>query len=159
MTDLLSNVREDGDCLVWLGACANGHPAHSVNGRAALVRRTLWEATHGPIEPGRIIRCTCGTPKCVNPDHLEKTTHKKLAKQLGALGVMSGPVRSAKIAAVKRAGPQSKLTEADVLRIRSSDETGVALARELGVNPGTISSIRRGTHRRDFSSPWKGLTA
>lgn len=157
MTDLLENTREDGDCMIWLGACCNGHPAHGSKGKIVMVRRTLWEQVHGPIERGRIIRCACETPKCVNPDHLTKTTRQRLAKQLGALGLMSGPVRSAKIAAVKRAGPQAKLTDADVKRIRYGSETGAALARELGVSPGTVSGIRRGQQRREFSSPWAGL--
>lgn len=156
---LLANARDDGGCLIWLGACCNKHPAHRVDGKTRLVRRTLFTDLVGPIEPGKIIRATCETPKCIQPEHLEKTTYRRLAKELGARGVMSGPKRSAKIAAAKRAGTQAKLTQADVARIRHGNETGVQLARELGVNERTVSKIRRGLVWRDFSSPWAGLVA
>lgn len=38
---------------------------------------------------------------------------------------------------------QAKLIEADILDIRNSKESGVALARRYDLNPGTISRIRR----------------
>lgn len=153
------HVKDDAGCLVWTSSCSNGHPSRTVDGKTRLVRRELWERVHGPIKPGHIIRCTCETPKCIDPDHCEQTTYKKLGQQLGALGVMSGPVRSAKIAATKRAGPQAKITDADVHRIVYGTETLATLARELNINQGTVSKIRRRTCRRDFSSPWAGLGA
>lgn len=157
--ELLSLAVEDGDCLIWTRGCSNGHPATKVNGKNVLVRRAIWEDMNGPIEPGKILRCTCGSKKCINPEHTEKTTYQRLAKQLGAIGVMSGPVRSAKIAATKRAGPTAKLTDSDVARIRSSNETGRVLALELGVNEKTISRVRLGQVRKDYRSPWGGLLA
>lgn len=156
---LLRLAVEDGDCLIWTMSCANGHPSVRINGKVVLVRRAIWEDMHGPIEPGKILRCTCGSPKCINPEHTVKTTYQRLAKELGAIGVMSGPVRSAKIAATKRAGPTAKLTDADVVRIRTGNETGVALALELGVNEATISRVRLGKVRKDYRSPWGGLLA
>ena len=156
---LLANTQEDGDCLIWLGGCCNGHPAHRSGTKTALVRRTLWTQLRGPIEPGKIIRRTCETQICVNPEHLEKTTYKRLGLQLGALGHMSSQTRSAAIARAKRAGPQAKLTDADVARIRTGDEPPAELAKALGVHAGTVYKIRSGTHRRDFSSPWQGLGA
>jgi hypothetical protein len=158
-TQLLGNTIEDGDCLIWLGGCCNGHPAHRSGTQTALVRRTLWTELRGPIEPGKIIRCTCNRHRFVNIAHAEKTTYKRLGTQLGALGYMSGPVRSAAIARAKRAGPQAKLTDADVLRIRNGDEQPDQLAKALAIHIGTVYRIRRGTHRRDFSSPWMGLGA
>jgi hypothetical protein len=152
-------VKDDAGCLVWTGSCCNGHPSRTVDGKTRLVRRELWEQVHGPIKPGHIIRCTCETPKCINIDCCEQTTYKKLGQQLGALGVMSGPVRSARIATAKRAGPQAKLTDADVQRIRNGTETLETLARELHINKGTAGRIRRRECRRDFSSPWAGLGA
>lgn len=150
---LLSNTDDDAGCRVWRGGCANGHPAHGKQ----LVRRTLWVELHGPIEPGKIIRCTCGTPKCIEPEHLEKTTFRKLCKELGAQGVMSGQKRSAAIARAKRKGPQAKITDADVRRIRYGNELLRDLAADLGINQGTVSKIRLGKVRKDFTSPWSGL--
>jgi hypothetical protein len=151
-------VVEDVDCLRWAGACvANGHP---VTGRSTLVRRLVWAELNGPIPPGKIIRCTCETPKCVAPEHLELTTYKKLSTELGALGVMSGPVRSARIAAVKRAGKQAKVSQDDVRAIRESDEPGTVLAARHGISESTVSKYRLHHCRKEFSAnPWSQLSS
>lgn len=156
-----ANTVEDGDCLRWTGACCNGHPGmRGENGKTVLVRRELWQAKHGPIPAGKILRCTCGTPKCVQIEHCTLTTYKRLALQLGAIGVMSGPVRSAKIAAAKRAGKQAKVTQEDVRAIRASDEPVAVLAGRYGVAEATISKYRLGQMRREFeANPWQGLGA
>jgi hypothetical protein len=152
-------VRQDGDCLVWRHGCSNGHPAMKHQGKNVLVRRALWAGLNGPIPAGKIIRCTCDTDRCVNPEHLECTTYQRLGKQLGALGLMSGPIRSAAIAKAKRSGKQAKITEADVNRIRNSSETGASLAKELGIHEATVSRIRLHKSWKNFSSPWTGLGA
>ena len=128
------------------------------DGKAVLVRRAIWQDKHGDIEPGKIIRMTCETTGCVHPDHMQLTTYKRLAKQLGSLGLMSGPVRSSKIAATKRA-KYAKLTHDAVMEIRSSNETGKALAEKFQVAQGHISKIQLGKCWKQFSSPWAGLGA
>lgn len=40
--------------------------------------------------------------------------------------------------------PRAKLTEADVVRIRSSDETAKNLAASLGISAHTVADVRRG---------------
>lgn len=150
-----ARIREDGDCLRWLGSCCNGHPAVRIDGKTVLVRRVLMQPG-----PGKIARCTCGTDDCINPEHLTVTTYRAVAKQLGALGVMSGPVRSARIAAVKRAGKQARITQETARAIRDSDETGRVLAARYGIAEATVSKIRLGQVRREFAgNPWRGLGA
>lgn len=96
--------------------------------------------------------------RCINIEHCELMTYRKLAKQLGAQGVMSGPVRSAKIAAVKRAGKQAKVSQEAVRAIRASDEPVAVLAERYGVAAATISKYRLGQCRREFTAnPWQGL--
>lgn len=157
---------EDGDCLRWtagvVGKCKHPYVAiYSPKRKCLLVRRAVWEQAHGPIPPGKIIRCTCGTPGCILLEHLELTTFQKLAKQLGALGVMSGPVRSAKIAASHRARhPLTKVSQEDVRTIRASDEPGTVLAARYGVSEATISKYRLGHCRREYGgNVWQGLGA
>lgn len=157
---VLARVVEDGDCLRWTGWSANGHPAGTIAGRRMLIRRELYKAAHGPIREGKIVRCNCETPDCVNPEHATLTTYKAVAKQLGAEGVMSGPVRSARIAAVKRAGKQAKITQKDARAIRASDEPLRVLAARYGLSKETCSKIRRGQVQREFAgNPWAGLGA
>lgn len=156
--DVSNFVHEDLDHLVWTGSTSNGHPAMRLKGKNVLVRRAIWEDHHGPIPYGKIIRCTCGDKLCVAIEHLTLTTYKKLALALGP-AVMAGPVRSAAIARAKRVPKYAKLTEQIVRYIRSSNETGVALARRYGVPQQRISNIRTGKVWRDFSNPFQGLGA
>lgn len=123
-----------------------------------LVRRVLFTELHGEIERGQIVHMTCNTPKCVNPAHIELTTYQKLGKQLGALGVMSGPVRSAAIARVKRK-THGKLTDEAVRDIRTSNELGRVLAERYGIAQAHVSKVQLHKARREFSSPFNGLGA
>jgi hypothetical protein len=161
-----NSVIEDGDCLRWTGLCygKRQHPGvclYSPKRKTLLVRRVLWEEANGPIPAGQIIRCTCETPRCVNIEHCDLTTFGKLAKELGALGIMSGPVRSAKIAATHRERhPLTKCTQEQVREIRASDEPGTVLAARYGVSEATISKYRLGRFRREFGGDvWRGLGA
>lgn len=155
-TDIQHRTRDDAGCAVWRFSCCNGHPAMRQGSKTVLVRRAIWQDAHGDIESGKIIRMTCETTGCVHPDHMQLTTYKRLAKHLGSLGIMSGPVRSAKIAATKRKS-QAKLTAAMVLEIRQSSEKTKTLAEKFGVAQAHISKIRVGKCWRDFLSPWAGL--
>lgn len=155
---IADRVVEDGDCLRWTGSCVNGHPYIRLSGRSMLVRRALWESERGPIPAGRILRCTCGLQRCINLDHAKLTTYRAVGKELGALGVMSGPVRSARIAAVKRAGKQAKISQQQAREIRHSDESSTVLAARYGLSVSTVCRIRNGQMRREFAgNPFAGL--
>jgi hypothetical protein len=155
-THLIDNIIDDAGCWVWQKSCANGHPAFRENGKGKLVRREVWKEMKGEIPAGKIIRMTCETNKCVHPEHMVATTYKEVAEHMGKLGLMSGPVRSAKIAAVKRA-TCAKLTDEAVIEIRTSNETGRKLAEKFKVSQSHISKIQKGKCWRQFSSPWAGL--
>ena len=156
---ILARTIDDAGCLVWQGCCANGHPAARIDGRPQLVRRVIWERLHGEIAPGGIIKMACETPLCINPECMTLTTHKALAKVNGALGLMSGPVRSAAIARAKRQHTQSKLTPEAVADIRASGDLGRVLAARWGVSQPHISKVQLHKAQRNFSSPFSGLGA
>lgn len=149
---------EDGSCLIWKGGCCNGHPATRHNGKTVLVRRLLWQELHGEIPAGHIVRMTCECKKCIEPTHMKCTTYQRLGKELGAKGIMSGPVRSAAIQRTKRK-TQGKLTIEAVRAIRASDETTVALAVRYGVAQAHISKVRKHKCQIDYQSPFTGLGA
>ena len=156
---LADRTQEDGACLIWKGGCCNGHPATRHNGKTVLVRRLLWQELHGEIPAGHIVRMTCECKKCIEPAHMKCTTYQRLAKQLGALGVMSGPVRSAAIQKAKRNSKQCKLTLDAVRAIRASDETTIVLAARYGVAQAHISKVRKHKCQIDYQSPFTGLGA
>ena len=149
---------DDGGCLRWIGAAGNGHPSMRVDGRQVLTRRVIVELDSGPIARGKIVRCTCETPLCVAREHLIVTTYRAVATECGRRGLMSGPVRGARIAASKRCSEKAKLTAEAVREIRASTSTGVALARRYKVSESTVSRIRLGRMWREFvGNPWAGL--
>lgn len=137
---LLEHTIDDAGCRVWQRCCCNGHPAVRRAGRTELVRRLIWEQMHGPIPAKKIVRMTCETRLCIEPEHMSITTYQRLAKELGAIGVMSGPIRSARIAATKLR--TSAVTPDIVDEIRNSAETGVAMAARMGLSPNLVSKIR-----------------
>ncbi len=150
-------VIEDGDCLRWRAGCSAGHPSWRVGGKSVLVRRVMFEEEHGPIPRGKILRVTCGMLRCLNREHWRLTTYKAVALECGAAGLMSGHLRSAKIAAVKRSGPQAKISDEDAATIFASGDTCTVLAERYGLNPSTICRIKRGQVRRRFDDPWLSL--
>ena len=156
---LLANTIDDGGCLVWQSGAVKGHPQASVRGKCLMVRRVLWEALKGPLADGELVRCTCNTPKCINLDHCEKTTRRKLGQELGAAGRMGGFARSAANAKAKRASAQAKLTDEAVRRIREGSEAASELSEALGVSAGHVNKVRRGEARQDFTNPFAGLLA
>lgn len=154
-----ANSYEDADCLRWNRGNCNGHPAMRWEGKTTLVRRALWESVNGAIPAGKVIKCTCENKDCVNLEHLELMTYKKIALQCGALGLMSGPIRTAKIAATKQA-KYGKLTLDIADKIRASNKTGVALAAEFNLTQSRVSKIiRNEAWSRPIASPWAGLGA
>lgn len=78
---LALHVREEGACLVWIGAHRKGvkgtrHGRMMVGSRADGTRHQEWvhriayEIAHGPIPEGMQINHRCGNSLCVNPDHV-----------------------------------------------------------------------------------------
>lgn len=161
MIEILERIKariiDDAGCEIWQGCTANGHPFIRTKEGGKLVRRIVWHAANGPIPAGKIIRCTCETPNCVSLECLTLTTHGKLAKEMGAIGLMSGQKRSANIAKAKR--KNAKLTEQCAREIRQSNETIATLSKRYGIAESNISRVKLGKIWRDFSSPWAGLGA
>lgn len=158
LADIQHHCHEVGDCCLWKRSTANGHPCIRLDGKNQLVRRALWVSAHGPIPAGHIVRAKCGDKLCINPEHTEITTFARLGKELGALGIMSGPIRSAAIQRTKR-NTQGKLSIEAVREIRSSDATTVSMAEKFGVTQAHISKVRKNKCQIDYSSPFAGLWA
>ena len=118
-------------------------------GQTLLVQRVSYEAANGPIPAGKVIRCTCETPGCVNPACLVSTSYRKIALDCGKLGLMSGPLRTRKIAQAKQSASQY-LSRDMVREIRNSPESGVALSARLGLSQNLISKVRLHKVWKDF---------
>lgn len=69
-------VNKTGECWMWLGSTYKGGYGRFWTGiRRVQAHRYVWELFHGPIaDDGLVVRHSCDTPGCVNPDHLKLGT-------------------------------------------------------------------------------------
>lgn len=122
-------------CCEWQGTRdRKGYGRLTREGRSLYAHRHAWSLANGPIPEGSLILHKCDNPSCVCPDHLYVGNH---------IRNMRDAVERGRTAKGKMHG-LSKLTDGDVRMARESEESTTALARELGVNPATLSRARRG---------------
>lgn len=144
---LLASSFEDGECLIWKGAMANGTcPVCRVDGKVHVVRRLVWRALGHHLVAKVAIVTSCDNERCVHPDHLVKG---KTGPKLGSRKTL---LMRSRLAASLRA--VSRLTAEDVAEVRVSDESCEAAGRRLNMSASTIGLIRKGETWRDFSSPY-----
>ncbi|WP_409440502.1 HNH endonuclease signature motif containing protein [Pseudomonas sp.] len=98
--------------------------------------RLSYVLANGPIPEGMVVMHLCDNPSCVNPEHLKAGTVADNVHDMESKG-----------RARKRKGSahqNSKLTESDVIHIRTTNESVTNLAKRLGVTSTLVSRIRNG---------------
>lgn len=139
------NVDRSGDCWIWTGtkgSCTKQSPLQyggfgitdygkSVSYRA---HRFAWLLVNGPIPEGKILMHTCDVPLCVNPSHLRIAEPRHNSRDM---------VRKGRSKTGSRHW-NSKLTEDDVVYIRTSGKTVTELSREFDIHTAGVSRIMRG---------------
>lgn len=131
------DIRGADECWNWLSTLTKqGYGTIWDNDRQLQKRahRLSWEIHHGPIPDGSVIRHLCHNTSCVNPAHLAVGTHAdnghdQLTNPNRPFGETHGT---------------AKLTDIDVLRIRSLRDTQSqsVIAKEYGVTQALISHIQ-----------------
>lgn len=129
-------VTESG-CWLWTGALtANGYGCLGDKYKTRSAHKVSYELHVGEVPSGMHVCHKCDVKSCVNPEHLYVGTGKQNyadARDRGRLRPRRGETN-----------PIAKLTTAQVLEIKSSNETGVDLARRFGLSPSTVCQIRKG---------------
>ena len=80
------------DCWIWTGGASRGRYGLFFTGRQdgrsvlALTHRYLYELAVGPIPSGLELDHLCGTPRCVNPDHLDPVTPQENIRRATVAG-------------------------------------------------------------------------
>lgn len=135
----------DNGCWVWKGSNdGQGQPRMRLPKSRTLVnvRRVILETTGQYLGNLRSTTC-CGTPLCVNPEHIMAISCSTLIQRAAKrTGYAQKADRCAAISASKR--KNSPLTAELVAEIRTSSESTRAIARRMGVCQASIQAIRRG---------------
>ena len=76
----MSKIDKDGDngCWLWTSGCdpsgyGRFNPSH---GSKLYAHRVSFEIHYRPLVTGEVVHHKCGVKNCVNPEHLESTSHQ-----------------------------------------------------------------------------------
>lgn len=144
-----SKVDERGpeECWEWQ-ACrlekrgGYGQIGVDVNGRrvTAYAHRVAYEIANGVSAP-RLLRHKCDNPPCCNPGHLIPGTHAENTDDMMVRG------RHRIVPLLGESHGCAKLNDETIRQIRArklAGETGVSIARDLGVNRSTVNRAASG---------------
>lgn len=125
-------------CVPWTGAkTRRGYGKLRVGERTVPAYRLVWELHHGKkISKGRQVNHHCDNPACCNVEHLY------IGSQIDNMRDMMTRGRGRQARGEKNGS--ARLTEAQVLEIRSSPLPQRELAAKYGVDHSSISLIRTG---------------
>ena len=71
------------ECHIWLASKnKTGHGMFSVMGRTMPASRYVFMMFRGEVSNHEVITQTCFNPSCVNPEHLEISSKRKIGKRL-----------------------------------------------------------------------------
>lgn len=143
-------VDPDTACWHWKGALSDGYPhvwmtcpETGKQGSRSGTRAALLLSGR-PIPKGHIAYRRCDHLDCVNPAHISTGTKKEWGKWVQKTGKQKGNLQRTAANTANARRTRAKLSVEIVREIRSSNESGVALAARLGVCSQTISRVRTG---------------
>lgn len=128
--------KADG-CWTWTSSKnSDGYGQFNICGASKSAHRVSWELHNGNIPDGMHVLHKCDNPPCVNPEHLFLGTNHDNVLDREA----KGRNRASRNKGTKN--PSVKITESDVLEIRSSTMKQIELAKKFGVTFQMISRIK-----------------
>lgn len=133
------NVKTKDECWEWVGSQKAGWHGQWRNaaGKIELTHRASWRLFKSEIPGGLFVLHKCDNPLCVNPNHLFLGTQSDNLRDMWNKGrAHPGVSRGEKHG-------MSKLTAEAVADIRSSQLSGVELAKLYGVTTTTICDVRK----------------
>lgn len=147
-------VNKTDTCWNWTAQlCPDGYGRFRMNYKGYAAHRLSWIWANGEIPEGLFVCHHCDNPSCVRPDHLFlgsalENNRDASMKGRSAIGDRNGTRTKPETRLRGEAHPDSKLTEADVIQIRSeysTKQTGHRiLAKRFSVSPTAIRQIVNG---------------
>ena len=114
-----------------------GYAQIKSDGKTWLFHRLMWTITYGDIPEGMQVCHHCDNRKCGNPEHLFLGTNQDNVTDM----IQKGRNRRGET------HHNAKLTDVDVIQIRTSGMNYKELAEKYDVHPNHILSIRSGRRR------------
>jgi hypothetical protein len=122
------------ECILWTKAKdSGGYGVGWYNNRWMRAHRIAYIQSVGPIPPTMCVMHLCDKRDCVNPAHLA----------LGTSSMNSKDMVSKNRQAKGETSGKNKLTEEQVLSIRTDPRTSSVLSKEYGVSRTTIKDIKK----------------
>ncbi len=125
-------------CLLWIGGFGENDygVAHiaGTHGLSTAAHRIAWTLYRGEIPKGMCVLHRCDNPPCVNVNHLFLGTQSDNMKDAGRKGRMKKG----------SAHHNAKISDADVVAIRSSTGLQRDIAKKFGISRTNVSIIRSG---------------
>ena len=143
------------ECWLWRGNIHRSGYGVIFNRK---LRRTLrahrlsYEINNGPIPSGLCVCHRCDVRRCVNPAHLFLGTTQENTADMVAKG------RNKWIAHRGEDAGRSKLSEDQVLAIRSDPRAYRTIGAQYGVSSSNVSSIKNGQSWRHIPLKRAGIT-
>lgn len=131
-----AKVDRSGSCWVWTGSCDwQGYGKFGVGDKNVMAHRFSWSNAHGVIPEGMLVCHKCDNPPCVNPDHLFMGSQAENVRDMIAKGRGNHPRGENH--------PRARLSDKQVIKIRSSEEPGKTIALRYGISQSLVGQIRR----------------
>jgi len=139
---ILANIEPDtnGGCWLWTGTLhQNGYGEMGIGQRLHnRAHRVSFSVFRGAIPEGALVLHRCDVRACCNPSHLFLGSSTDNVRDMISKGrVRYKPVRGSE-------NTNARLTDAQVVEIRTSPESSYALAERLPVTASMVRRIRRG---------------
>ncbi len=132
--ELCEPIPEAG-CWLWTG----GLRAQRYGSfKTWYAHRFSFEAFSRPLRAGEVVRHTCDTPLCVNPDHLRAGSQRDNMQDALVRGRLW----------LGSSNPAARHSADTVAYIKSSPKPNVELANELGLDPRYVWRVRANKIRK-----------
>jgi hypothetical protein len=134
----LPATRKPDTCWIWEGGRGgDGYGRFWMEKKNVSAHRAAVLRAGGEIPEGKFVTHSCDNPLCVNPAHLKVTTHARNMQDMV----------TRKRHAYGEKNPVAVLTEVQcrtIIERIASGATVRGLAREMGINRGTLRNVAKG---------------
>jgi len=133
-------------CWIWLAHCLQFGPGYGQiwwDSRMLMAHRVSWILHYGDIPDNLRVLHKCDVPPCVNPHHLFLGTLKDNTQDMIKKGRQRFYMKSGEL------NHQAKLSNLQVVEIRSLNLSGQEIANRYGINRNYVYDIRAGRERKN----------